>query len=192
MLSDFGLARRGANFNLLSHPLENFVGTPRYLAPEVVFDPYTQTADVFSAGLVLWELCLCQVSMQGFPNGMGLLLSRLQGADVHCQFFSPLSFSQPEPVGQHSEYVSIPMVPEFGDAPPSLRAVDADNHPPAIDAALWTQIVSLIRMCWRADAVARPQSEFLATKLAEAVEAFDSISKLKEDGDAEGTAYAST
>ncbi len=55
LLMDFGLAKDVAD----THPslAETLVGTPRYMAPEqLIGNPVAETADIFSLGLVFWEL----------------------------------------------------------------------------------------------------------------------------------------
>ena len=54
-LCDFGLARR-VNFQLNGFDLTSDVGTNRYMAPEVVFGPYDHRADIYSFGVLVWEL----------------------------------------------------------------------------------------------------------------------------------------
>ncbi|WP_166827040.1 protein kinase domain-containing protein [Thalassoroseus pseudoceratinae] len=57
LLMDFGLAKDVAD----THPslAETLVGTPRYMAPEqLIGNPVTETADIFSLGLVMWELLI--------------------------------------------------------------------------------------------------------------------------------------
>jgi len=57
---DFGLARelprkqRGSSDNTFN--LTRNAGTPRYMAPEVASGKYDETCDIYSAGLLLWEL----------------------------------------------------------------------------------------------------------------------------------------
>lgn len=54
-LGDFGIAK------VLSHTRENaktFIGTPYYLAPEIIESkPYSFKGDIWSMGVVLYELC---------------------------------------------------------------------------------------------------------------------------------------
>ncbi len=55
LLMDFGLAKDVAD----THPslAETLVGTPRYMAPEqLIGNPVSESADIFSLGLVMWEL----------------------------------------------------------------------------------------------------------------------------------------
>lgn len=49
-ICDFGVATRFG----MEHTKET--GTMRYMAPEVVFGPYNEKADVYSFGVLLWEL----------------------------------------------------------------------------------------------------------------------------------------
>ena len=63
-LCDFGLARR-VNFQLNGFDLTSDVGTNRYMAPEVVFGPYDHRADIYSFGVLVWEVLHgAQMAMQ--------------------------------------------------------------------------------------------------------------------------------
>ena len=58
-IADFGVARMiEANGHMTAE-----TGTYRWMAPEVIeHKPYDEKADVFSFGVVLWELLTCKVS----------------------------------------------------------------------------------------------------------------------------------
>jgi serine/threonine protein kinase len=67
---DFGLAAElqpalrvpGRN----TYNLTRETGSPRYMAPEVALgQPYNQKADVYSFGLLLWEICELKVAYDG-------------------------------------------------------------------------------------------------------------------------------
>jgi serine/threonine protein kinase len=58
-IADFGVARMiEANGHMTAE-----TGTYRWMAPEVIeHKPYDEKADVFSFGVVLWELLTCKVN----------------------------------------------------------------------------------------------------------------------------------
>ena len=55
-LCDFGFARALSSSTVV---LTSIKGTPLYMAPEVVQEqPYNHTADLWSLGVILYELCV--------------------------------------------------------------------------------------------------------------------------------------
>lgn len=62
-LGDFGIAK------VLSHTKENvqtIVGTPYYLSPEIVENqPYNQKSDIWSLGILLYEMCALEPPFNG-------------------------------------------------------------------------------------------------------------------------------
>ncbi|CAI5515617.1 unnamed protein product [Closterium sp. Naga37s-1] len=61
-ITDFGVARLEADTSLMTAE----TGTYRWMAPEVVdHRPYTKNVDVYSFGIVLWELCTVQLPFAG-------------------------------------------------------------------------------------------------------------------------------
>ena len=63
-LFDFGLAVKQG-----SKPLMGVAGTPRYMAPEMALQKgYTMSADVYSFGLVLWQMCALQKPFQDIDH----------------------------------------------------------------------------------------------------------------------------
>ena len=60
-VSDFGLSRTLRN-TCVTQGSRNNVGTAQYTAPEVLrSEPYSKACDVWSFGVVLWELFMNQV-----------------------------------------------------------------------------------------------------------------------------------
>lgn len=56
---DFGLARKlpkKSNASDSTFHLTKLVGTPQYTAPEVVSGRYNESCDIYSLGLILWEI----------------------------------------------------------------------------------------------------------------------------------------
>lgn len=88
-LGDFGVSRQMSEQTLV---LNSFYGTPLYLSPELIEGrPYTQTTDVWSMGVVLYELlamrspfngpCLQDV-ISAIVNGSYLAIPRTRSADL--------------------------------------------------------------------------------------------------------------
>jgi serine/threonine protein kinase len=77
---DFGLARiipKGSDG--LRRRLTGLTGTARYMAPEVArSDNYAFSADIYSFGILLWEICTLQTAF-GKSSSPSLLFSRVRG-----------------------------------------------------------------------------------------------------------------
>ena len=55
-ICDFGLGRQ-INTGTQTSNMTSQIGTPSYIAPEIILDlPYTEKCDVYSYGIVMWEL----------------------------------------------------------------------------------------------------------------------------------------
>ena len=67
-LCDFGIASRIG----MEHTLD--VGTARYMAPEIIFGPYTNKADIHSFGLCAWETTHIAIPFDNVPSMAALLL----------------------------------------------------------------------------------------------------------------------
>ena len=67
-LCDFGIASRFG----MEHTLD--VGTARYMAPEIIFGPYTHKADIHSFGLCAWETTHIAIPFDNVPSMAALLL----------------------------------------------------------------------------------------------------------------------
>ena len=71
ILFDFGLAKRiSPSSSSSSNKNEAYklsrVGSPRYMAPEVIARlPYNEKADVFSFGVLMWEICTLEQAHKG-------------------------------------------------------------------------------------------------------------------------------
>lgn len=70
---DFGLARE-VDSEILSddvYQLSGRTGSLRYMAPEVAnFEPYNFSVDVFSFGILLWQICSLETPFPGFDVEM--------------------------------------------------------------------------------------------------------------------------
>ena len=72
-VADFGLSRIKRDL----HPLTGGLGTYQWMAPEVISHTrYTESADVYSFGIVLWECAARQVpypGQAGFSAAVGVM-----------------------------------------------------------------------------------------------------------------------
>ena len=69
-VTDFGLSKEGLNDenNKPYGRTESFCGTPEYMAPEVIKGSYTVSVDIYSLGLVLYELLTGMNPMKTGPD----------------------------------------------------------------------------------------------------------------------------
>ncbi|OHT06847.1 TKL family protein kinase [Tritrichomonas foetus] len=67
-ICDFGLSR--IRSNILSVPLTGNIGTTPWMAPEVLMSSpvYDTRVDIYSYGILLWELLTCDVPYRGIPT----------------------------------------------------------------------------------------------------------------------------
>ncbi|GLI70262.1 hypothetical protein VaNZ11_015111 [Volvox africanus] len=73
-LTDFGLARLRVTVMPTEHP---DAGTPAYMAPEcfdVQDNLVTHKADIFSLGVLLWEMLMCKRPWEGLANPLAVAL----------------------------------------------------------------------------------------------------------------------
>ena len=202
VLADFGLARREmqtAEMRESSAPgvPEETGCTLRYSAPEVVFDRYTCGADIFSAGLVLWELCYCCVAMHDVDARL-LLMNRCYANPSAMAWTSSLKNFFP---GSPDESM-VPWTPAFCELPPPrfhtwLQTRSEEPAPEGaglalseargalINSVVWAEISVLVRMCWRIDTRARPSAEHIHEKMAQ------TLAMLQDQGVATGSSHAS-
>ena len=62
-LGDFGIARELSHTN---QKVKTMVGTPYYLSPEIIQNkPYSFKSDVWSLGVILYELCMLRPPFNG-------------------------------------------------------------------------------------------------------------------------------
>lgn len=71
---DFGLAKELRPENKLddgTYKLTSDTGSPRYMAPEVALgQTYNETSDIYSFGILLWQLCQMETPFDGFTVRM--------------------------------------------------------------------------------------------------------------------------
>eukprot|EP00930_Biecheleria_cincta_P042653 TRINITY_DN29348_c0_g1_i1.p1 TRINITY_DN29348_c0_g1~~TRINITY_DN29348_c0_g1_i1.p1 ORF type:complete len:598 (-),score=83.21 TRINITY_DN29348_c0_g1_i1:99-1814(-) len=127
-LGDFGVSRQMSDKTMF---LNSFYGTPLYLSPELIEgQPYARTTDIWSLGVVLYELLTLQPPFKG-PG-----LQDVIAAVLRCQY-PQLPRSRPAQFGQvlssmltreasrrPSAEELLRMIERFG----KLRRVGSDNH----------------------------------------------------------------
>ncbi|KAF0897373.1 hypothetical protein E2562_036496, partial [Oryza meyeriana var. granulata] len=65
-LCDFGLSRVMSNSAMNDN---SSAGTPEWMAPELIRnEPFTQKCDIFSLGVIMWELCTLSRPWEGVPS----------------------------------------------------------------------------------------------------------------------------
>ena len=75
-LADFGIARI---LSSTKDKAKTFIGTPYYLAPELVESkPYTTKADIWSLGVLTYELCALKPPFEA-NNMHALILKIIKG-----------------------------------------------------------------------------------------------------------------
>lgn len=65
-ICDFGLSRV-----LTTRPMRDVssAGTPEWMAPELIRnEPFTEKCDIFSLGVIIWELCTLNRPWEGIPS----------------------------------------------------------------------------------------------------------------------------
>ncbi|CAE7468952.1 rskn-1 [Symbiodinium sp. CCMP2456] len=106
-LGDFGVSRQMSENTVCLH---SFYGTPLYLSPELIEGrAYSRTTDIWSLGVVLYELLSLQLPFRG-PS-----LQDVIAAVLRCRF-SPLPSWRPQ---------------EFSDVVNSMLTKDAQRRPSA-------------------------------------------------------------
>ena len=76
-ICDFGLSRV-----LMTTPMKDYssAGTPEWMAPELIRnEPFTEKCDIFSFGVIIWELCTLNKPWHGVPS--------VQVSDIHFELF---------------------------------------------------------------------------------------------------------
>lgn len=81
-ICDFGLSRLASGAQV---PESTAVGTPEWMAPELLRnDPVTDKCDIFSLGVIMWELCTLKKPWEGVKP---MEVSRTHEKSPSSQFF---------------------------------------------------------------------------------------------------------
>lgn len=166
-LFDFGMARKVSECDS-----EEICGSPRYMAPEVMQClGYTLKVDVYSFGILLYELCTLELP---FANSCALMRSN-QKKKVSC--FQSIFKKQPRKSNLATEFnddsscnSEVPRTKEellieyykrvvYDELRPSNNKLDQIIPCPKIRI--------LIQECWNADPDQRPSFDEIATRLKE-------------------------
>ncbi|ESQ52984.1 hypothetical protein EUTSA_v10017734mg, partial [Eutrema salsugineum] len=77
-ICDFGLSRKMEGTTMSeSEP----AGTPEYIAPEVIRkEPFSEKCDIFSFGVIMWELCTLSKPWEGVPKELVMYNVANEGA----------------------------------------------------------------------------------------------------------------
>ncbi|XP_071935172.1 uncharacterized protein [Coffea arabica] len=90
-ICDFGLSRV-----LMTTPMKDYssAGTPEWMAPELIRnEPFTEKCDIFSFGVIIWELCTLNKPWHGVPSVQIVGLSQMNGLAVRIFFRTYLTMS---------------------------------------------------------------------------------------------------
>ncbi|GER31791.1 protein kinase [Striga asiatica] len=83
-ICDFGLSRV-----LTTQPMKDTssAGTPEWMAPELIRnEPFTKKCDIFSLGVIMWELCTLSRPWEGVPSVQIAGLNQMNGRAVRMFF----------------------------------------------------------------------------------------------------------
>ena len=135
ILSDFGNACREEDSVI--HGGENHVGTLRYAAPEALYAFASFKSDVYSLGMVLWELIYCERAMRQF-GGMELIIRRMQdasGTNLPTFGQQPIQIFLRAPRVQTAQLMAISVLDDYhyhysrGAAPTHPSRMGRDRRP---------------------------------------------------------------
>ncbi|CAI7891299.1 unnamed protein product [Closterium sp. NIES-53] len=165
-ITDFGVARLEADTSLMTAE----TGTYRWMAPEVVdHRPYTKNVDVYSFGIVLWELCTVQLPFAGMTamqaafavvnrvGGRGVEIASLSHNVIACGhtlLIPPPPYRLPPPIPPH----------------PSPSHPHPLSHPsqgirPDIPPSIPLPLAELMQVCWHSNADRRPPFTYVVQQL---------------------------
>jgi serine/threonine protein kinase len=84
-ICDFGLSRVMTDTPIRD---SSSAGTPEWMAPELIRnEPFTEKCDIFSLGVIMWELCTLNRPWEGVPPERVCLVALISLQNF--MFFSP-------------------------------------------------------------------------------------------------------
>lgn len=89
-ICDFGLSRV-----LTTTPMKDSssAGTPEWMAPELIRnEPFTEKCDIFSLGVIIWELCTLNRPWDGVPSVQASASCCLNSICIFSHFVNDISF----------------------------------------------------------------------------------------------------
>lgn len=160
-LFDFGMARRVSECNA-----NEICGSPRYMAPEIMQgEGYTLKVDVYSFGIMLYELCTMEVPFASAFNQMKM--KQKKKASLLSMFKSCFKTSAVDNADSKSNV-------KGNSSPANLllefyRRVVFDELRPSnnnLDEIIpCPQVITLIKDCWNTDPNERPSFDEISTRL---------------------------
>ena len=161
-LFDFGMARRVSECQA-----NEICGSPRYMAPEIMQgEGYTLKVDVYSFGIMLYELCTLEVPFASAFNQMKTKQKK------KASFLSSIKSCFKAKAGPSAVDNADS---KRGDSSPAnlllefYRRVACDELRPANnnlnEAIPCPKLVTLIKECWSPDPNERPSFDEIATRL---------------------------
>ena len=158
-LYDFTLAslltKRGSDMET-SGVLVGKVGSLRYMAPEMyLMGPYTEKVDVYSFGIILWQLITCKKPFQGYTSDQ--LKSEVEVTTILCPccyYVLPPSYTHPA-VYHLSILLSILQVLSGGARPELSDRQFAMSDP----------LRELVTSCWASNPCDRPSFRTISEQL---------------------------
>ena len=136
-VADFGLSRR------VAYKIKGFLGTWQWLAPEVInteADQYDQRADIYSYGIVLWEIVTSLIPFD--------------------EYYFDKRFGKKIGPGESIDNYDINVIT-------IKKAIINDHLRPSIPSHVPDRIKSIILSCWKNNPNDRPSFDFIVKELSD-------------------------